>query len=264
MMTIDGPLGALSWEPNIKGGLYVLIAVAVLCGSAQLLLSTNVGSRLGFQLAAAGLFGFFVLIGSVWWVYGIGPKGRAPTWKPQTTVTGDPAQLSAGSLAGFPEGWRELDLADKKVADAQPVVDGVLVPEDGDGLFGESSDYEVVAAYGKGGEAYGPLGLDFRPLNLFHKPTYLTIRVQATTAAEPAEGGEAEPVEGTAPAKPEVDPAAQPVSVVLLRDLGSLRLNTGIATVASALIFGLFVYQLHTRDKEAMAKAAAGRSVTSA
>ena len=39
----------------------------------------------------------------------------------------------------------------------------------------------------------------------------------------------------------------------MVRDLGSLRLNPGVFTVASGLLFGLLIYQLHTRDKEYMA-----------
>lgn len=260
-------LAALSWDPNIKGGLYVVIAFVVLCGSPYLLLATNSGARLGFLLAGAGLFGFMLIIGVVWWVYGIGPKGRTPTWKPQTTVTGEPAQVTAGPLAAFPEGWHKLELTDKKVADAQPVIDGVLTGgEEGGGLFEASSEYEVVGAYGKGGESYGPLGLDFRPFNLFHKANYLTIQVAPVAEEDHAAEGEAPPAPpedqaaegGASPSEPAHN--VQPVSVVLLRDLGSLRLNPAIATIASALIFGLFVNQLHVRDKEAMAKAAAAGS----
>ena len=57
---------ALTWNPQVRGGLYVLIAVVVLCGSGTLILSTNLGGRMGFQVSAAGLMGFMVLIGLVW------------------------------------------------------------------------------------------------------------------------------------------------------------------------------------------------------
>ena len=61
-------------------------------------------------------------------------------------------------------------------------------------------------------------------------------------------------VPGAAPPRPRVDPNATPAAVVMVRDLGSLRLNPAVFTIASALLFGLLVYQLHTRDKELMAK----------
>lgn len=241
-------LAALSWDPTVKGGLYVLLAFVILCGSAYLLLSMNVGSRLGFQLAAAGLFGFMTIIGAVWWVYGIGPQGPAPAWEPRFTVSGDLARTQSETLAGFPRDWKKLELADPMVADAQAVVDGELTAEDG-GLFESAGDYLPVAAYEKGGDTYSVLPfLNFRPFNLWHKPHYLVVQVQPVREQEAAPGAP--------PPRPEVDPAQAPVAVGMIRNLGALRRNPAIATISSLLIFGLLVYQLHTRDKEAMAKRA--------
>lgn len=244
---MDTLLLALSWNPQVRGGLYVLIAVLVLCGSGTLILGTNLGGRLGFQASAAGLMGFLVVIGAVWWVYGIGPQGEAPTWVPRFVVQGDLGQAGGDTLADFPRGWEELELTDPAVADAIPVADGQLT-EGGETepLFDSPADYLPVAALEKGGETYGPFGiLNFRPLNLFHKPHYLIIQVQEVV--------EQEVVPGAAPPRPMVDEAATPAAVVMIRDLGSLRLNPAVFTIASALLFGLLIYQLHTRDKELMA-----------
>ena len=233
---------ALTWNPQVRGGLYVLIAVVVLCGSGTLILSTNLGGRMGFQVSAAGLMGFMVLIGSVWWVYGIGPQGKAPTWVPRFEVQGDLGQVGGDILEDFPRGWEELELTDPAVADALPISDAELTA----GFFESPADYLPVAALEKGGETYGPFGiLNFRPLNLWHKPHYLIIQVQAVE--------EQVAVPGAAPPRPRVDPNATPVAVVMVRDLGSLRLNPAVFTIASGLLFGLLVYQLHTRDKELMA-----------
>ncbi len=234
---------ALSWNPQVRGGLYVLIAVVILCGSGVLILGTNLGGRLGFQAAAAGLTGFFVIIGATWWVYGIGPQGKAPTWVPRFEIQGDLGQTESEILEGFPRSWEELELSDPAVADALPVSDTALAES---GMFESSADYLPITALEKGGETYGPFGIfNFRPLNLFHKTHYLIIQVQAV---EPQEA-----IPGAAPPRPRVDPNAPPVSVVMVRDLGSLRLNPAVFTIASALLFGLLVYQLHTRDKELMA-----------
>ncbi|MDQ6728209.1 MAG: hypothetical protein M3066_18920 [Actinomycetota bacterium] len=243
---------ALSWDPQVRGGLYVLIAVVVLCGSCFLLLSTNMGGRLGFQLAAAGLTGLFVIMGSIWWIYGIGPKGVSPTWQPQTIVPGDLGQGGTGPVAGFPKGWTKLDLASPELADALPVAETAFTTGSGGtaGVYKSSSDFLPSAAYNKGGETHGPFGiLNFRPLNLFHKAHYLIVQVQAVqkVAAVP----------GAAPPKPVIDPTAPTTAVVLVRNLGSQRLNPAVFTVASALFFGLLIFQLHTRDKELMAKRAA-------
>ncbi len=234
---------ALSWNPQVRGGLYVLIAVIVLCGSGTLILGTNLGGRLGFQASAAGLMGFLVLMGIVWWVYGIGPQGKAPTWVPRFQVQGDLGQAGGEILEDFPRGWEELELTDPAVADALPVSDAELT---GGGAFESPADYLPVAALEKGGETYGPFGiLNFRPFNLWHKPHYLVIQVQAVE--------EQVAVPGAAPPRPRVDPNATPVAVVMVRDLGSLRLNPAVFTIACGLLFGLLVYQLHTRDKELMA-----------
>ena len=243
---------ALSWNPQVRGGLYVLIAVLVLCGSGFLILGTNMGGRLGFQAAAAGLMGFLVIIGAVWWVYGIGLVGKSPTWVPRFVVQGDLGQVGGDILAGFPRDWEELDLEDPEVADALPVADGRLTGgEEGDGLFQSSADYLPVAALEKGGETYGPFGiLNFRPFNLWHEPHYLIVQVQPVI--------EQEEIPGAAPPRPTVDPNAPRAAVIMVRDLGSLRLNPAMFTIASALLFGLLVYQLHTRDKELMALQAKG------
>ncbi len=247
---MDSVTLALSWNPQVRGGLYVLISVVILCGSGALILGTNLGGRLGFQAAAAGLTGFFVVIGATWWVYGIGPHGKAPTWVPRFQVSGEIGQVESEILEGFPRGWEELEMDDPAVADALPVSDAELTGgAEGRGIFQSSADYLPVAALEKGGETYGPFGVfNFRPLNLFHKPHYLIIQVQAV---EPQEA-----IPGAAPPRPRVDPNATPVAVVMVRDLGSLRLNPAVFTIASAMLFGLLVYQLHTRDKELMAQRA--------
>lgn len=85
-------LASLTWDPGFKGILTVVVAVAVLCGSIFVILSTNSGTRLGFQLALAGLFGWLFVMGIIWSVYGIGYKGPAPSWKVVDTVRGAPSQ----------------------------------------------------------------------------------------------------------------------------------------------------------------------------
>ncbi len=54
------------WNPTIIGVLTVLCAVGLFCGSTYLLLGTNLGARLGFLVAAAGLTGFLVLLTTLW------------------------------------------------------------------------------------------------------------------------------------------------------------------------------------------------------
>lgn len=238
--------GALAWNPQIRGALYVVIAVVVLPGSVFLLLSTNMGSRLGFLLAFAGFSGWMFTLGAVWWVYGSGPVGRSPTWKAKEVVVGDVAQGSRISAADkFPQGWKKLDIADPEVADAQAVADTLIVGPKAQ--FKTSSDFLPVTAAETGGEKYGPFHLlNVRPLNVFHEAHYLVIQVQK--AVKPPA------VAGQPPPKAVVDPQAPIVSVIVIRDLGALRENPAVVCVCFGLLFVITIYSLHTRDKEAMAQ----------
>ena len=46
-------LAAVSWDPQLRGALILLIGIVILPGSVLLLLSTNLGMRLGILMAAA-------------------------------------------------------------------------------------------------------------------------------------------------------------------------------------------------------------------
>ena len=78
---------AISWEPEIRGVIVVLIGVVTLMGSVYLILGTNVGARLGLLIALAGLFGWMATMGAIWWTYGIGLKGREAPWKPAAPIS---------------------------------------------------------------------------------------------------------------------------------------------------------------------------------
>ncbi|NLD75234.1 MAG: hypothetical protein GX643_01070 [Acidimicrobiales bacterium] len=84
-------LAALSWDPGFRGLLSVLVGVVVLYGSVALIMGTNSGARLGFQLALTGLAGWFFVMGFIWAIYGIGYLGPAPHWKVSDVIVGDPA-----------------------------------------------------------------------------------------------------------------------------------------------------------------------------
>ena len=77
----------------------MLIAVGVLMGSVYLILLTNLGSRLGLLVALAALFGWMTILGSMWFVYGIGLKGEDPTWEPVEVIVGDVGDRELGDRA---------------------------------------------------------------------------------------------------------------------------------------------------------------------
>ena len=60
---------AVSWEPEIRGWIIVIIRVVVLMGSTYLILGTNLGARLGFLVALTGLAGWMMSMAIVWAIY---------------------------------------------------------------------------------------------------------------------------------------------------------------------------------------------------
>ena len=62
------------------------------------------------------------------------------------------------------------------------------------------------------------------------------------------------PLPGEAPARPVADPDEPVVSVVMMRDLGNLRLRPALVTIGSLLVFLALCHWLHVRDKEVMAR----------
>ena len=74
-------LAGLAWDPEVRGFLAVLAGTITWMGSVWLLVSTNSGPRLGTLLSLAGFFAWMAIMGSIWWIYGIGWVGDAPTWQ---------------------------------------------------------------------------------------------------------------------------------------------------------------------------------------
>src|SRR6476469_2255208 len=74
-------------------------------GSTYLLLSTNIGARLGFQVAFAGFTGIMVMMSLLWLTTQTplnSPKGRTPLWKPVTCPADNKTCALVPSLADAP------------------------------------------------------------------------------------------------------------------------------------------------------------------
>lgn len=95
-------IAGLAWDPEIRGFMAVFAGTVVLLGSVWLLLVTNTGTRLGSLLALTGLFGWMVIMAAVWWLYGIGWIGDAPTWQLREINIGDLGQASLDAAAELP------------------------------------------------------------------------------------------------------------------------------------------------------------------
>jgi hypothetical protein len=66
-------------------------------------------------------------------------------------------------------------------------------------------------------------------------------------------------VAGEAPPTPKADPNAPTINVVMVRNLGDLRLPAGLVTLGSGLMLGVIAYALHRRDKLAYEHIAAAK-----
>ncbi|MEY2469348.1 MAG: hypothetical protein QOF21_2046 [Actinomycetota bacterium] len=289
-------LGALSWDPQVRGLLIFITAVAILPGSIYLLLATNLGARIGFLIAVAGLSGWLMLLSLTWAFYGQGIKGRDPSWKVQEVVhSSRQTDLSSGvttSLRDFPADWKKLPASGSSVlADAQAAADAFITksgrkPKMGHegpiikdptpaqlrfpAEFSESSDYVLVGGYEKGGDnclgpkasctAVLPKKILFWKVNhkffFRHSPHYVAVAVAPVLAQPTPEGG--------TPPKPVPDPSKPVTTVLVLRDLGSTRFPQVMTVISSGLVFAIVCHALHRRDKQIMAARAPGTTPATA
>ncbi len=82
-------LANFEYSVFIRGILFPSIMFIILCGSSYAIMATNMGNRLGFLVAAAGLAGWMFLMAVVWMMYGIGLRGKDPTWRVADVITGN-------------------------------------------------------------------------------------------------------------------------------------------------------------------------------
>jgi len=295
-MHLDFLLGALSWDPQVRGLLIFIAAMAILPGSIYLLLATNLGARIGFLIAVAGLSGWMMLLAITWALYGQGIKGRDPSWKVQEVVhSSAQTDLSNGvapSLRSFPDGWKKMPPTGSSVlADAQAAVDAFVTksgrkPKMGHegpiikeptaaqlrfpAEFSESADYVLVGGYEKGGDnCLGPKAscttvlpekILFWKINhkffFRHSPHYVAVTVAPVLAQPTPEGG--------TPPKPVPDPSKPVTTVLVLRDLGSVRVPQVMTVLSSGIVFAVVCHALHRRDKRIMALRPAGETPATA
>lgn len=241
----------LAWDPTIRGLIVVAFAVVVLPGSIYLLLGTNLGTRLGFLVAAAGAFGWMTIMFTIWAMYGIGYIGRAPAWEVTEAVTSDSKDdTTAAHLSGARDltSWKELAPDDPARGEAQAAASAAIAGESAVLPMGFESDqdYVVVDAWEKGGKKKTFLnGVLPGP----HPPHYAVIQVERKKEVEVAFG--------ETPPKAEADPTQPVISVVLERDLGNKRLPPALLAIGSLIIFGITCNVLHRRDKVVTAARAA-------
>lgn len=267
--TLIGFIDGIGFDPFLRGFLSVLVGVVVLMGSVYLLLATNSGFRTGFMIAATGLMGWMFIMGIVWWIYGIGWRGEQPSWEIEE-VRSNMGESALVEVRELDAAFFDIDFADTNAedlaehletvesdwalmptaarGDAQAVADAALVEE---GFFTTTGEYLPLEA-----GAFEVGGKPKRDSNsmvdrvqskirntvfIRHPVHYAVVQVQAVVPQE------TEP--GQAPPTPIIDEDAPVYSVVMVRNLGSLRFVPAMVTIASGLIFFVLAFLLHGRDK---------------
>jgi len=244
----------------------------VLIGGTYLIVGTNLGARLGFMVVMAALAGWMMSMSGIWWVYGIGLKGNEPSWKPNDPITiirdanfmddaevvESPIQVDGMSSTEsseavserlIEEGWKKLDEADPRRAQAISSADEILQIEAEE--F-EAGEYVAVDVFDRGGDRYPKINESLDFVAFWHKPRYAIVEIA------PVVPQRAEP--GRAPARPVIDESQSREYVVMIRDLGNKRQPAMFITLGSGVIFGLFCVLLHRRDRIV----AANRQLTAA
>ena len=266
---------AINWEPQLRGYTVVLIAIVVLIGGTYLIVGTNLGARLGFLVILGGLFGWLAAMGTIWWTYGIGLKGREPSWKeaaPATIIRDGELLQSVGILeqplklvdsptknadvvaaALISEGWVKLDESDPQRGQAVAASDEILINEAKEFSAGE---FVSVAVFDRGGERWPKLNdaLDFFAFR--HEPRYALVEVA------PVVPQRVEP--GRAPARPKIDDTQERRYVHMVRDLGNKRQPAMLITIGSLIIFVILCWLLHRRDLILRANLARARELEKA
>ena len=260
MTSVLSSVLAIGWEPELRGLLIVVIAVASLNGTVYLVMATNLGARLGFLVALTGLAGWMALMGVIWLIYGIGLKGPEPFWAevPGRTVLQDSASLVQAQVLEQPVtisddmspreeadvvasafeggGWTEIDPSSPQFGQAGAAA-GTFLEEAGAFAAGQ---FEIVRIFDIGGERYPKIGESIDFLAFLHKPHYVVVEVAAVEATR-SEPGRASP-------SPEIDETRQRQYVYMGRDLGARRQPAAVLTIGSSIIFLTLCWMLHRRD----------------
>lgn len=250
LLLAEGVTGNL-WNPTIIGVLTVMCAVGLFCGSTYLLLGTNLGGRLGFLVAAAGLSGFLVLLTTLWLTTpgsATGnsdldpPHGNSASWKMVEVVSSlDQSKIPAvrelpikGS-AGTPDLVTQVKPAiDAALVTATPVAGTTPTPQPLATLgISSSTDYLLVFPSSQSFQ-YKDKTENF----FWHRHRYAAMelclaRKDATNTLVNGPNG------------PVCDPLKPTHFAILSYDYGSVRKPVVFYWLFSLLFFGLSVLGLH-------------------
>jgi hypothetical protein len=258
LLAEGGPVGL--WNPTIIGILTVVCAVGLFCGSTYLLLGTNLGARLGFLVAAAGLTGFLVLLTTLWLTTpgsATGnsdldpPHGDSASWRVVEVVPSVAdskieavRNLPTKGIAGTPLLVTQVKPAiDAALVTAAPVA-GQEPPEQPFANLGITGSTDYLLSFpGSGSYQY----IDKTQNFFWHRHRYAAVEL---CLARLDENGS--PVNG--PNGPVCDPLKPTHWAILSYDYGSVRKPVVFYWLFSLLFFGLSLLGLHWWEKDERAR----------
>jgi hypothetical protein len=259
-MTLALVLGAAKtlWDPTIIGILAPLSGVFLFCGSCYLLLSTNLGARLGFLVAATALTGFMVLLSTLWLTTSTpleSPKGRTAAWKVKEVVQ-NPSDSKIAAVRNLAANAKAADTTDATTV--RSFLDSAfvrVVP-----AFGVKPPNQPFARVDQGAQyltdnptqhltTYITGGRD--SWYFLHTPEYAVVNFCMTLDQTVPFGDK--------PPTPVCDPAQPKQVAVLQYDFGSIRLPPVCYLFGSIVLFILSLLGLHwyEMDERERAKQAA-------
>lgn len=242
----EGPANPNLWNPTILGVLVVLSAIGLFCGSAYLLLATNLGARLGFLVAFASLTGFMVLLSTLWWVSGNSgidpPHGHSPAWK-VVEVVKEPSQSKIPDVRDALTKGTAADTTE--LANLRPAMDAALVRtapvENEEPIAQPLARFDASLDYLTEFKGYEAAVIGGGTKNLFwHNARYAVVQFCPTALNTPA--GEV----------PNCDPLQDAQFAILSFDFGSLRQPVIFQFwFPSVLLFGMSLLGLHWYELDA-------------
>jgi hypothetical protein len=248
------------WNPTAIGVLTVLCAVGLFCGSTYLLLGTNLGARLGFLVAAAGLSGFLVLLTTLWLTTpgsATGnsdldpPHGNSASWK-MVELVASPAdskipavrELPQKGKPGTPELINQVKPAiDSAIVGAPPVA-GQPAPAQPFATLNISASTNYLLTFPASKSYYY---IDKTQNFFWHRHRYAAVEI--CLARLDATGS---PVSG--PKGPVCDPLKPTHFAVLSYDYGSVRKPVVFYWMFSLIFFGLSLLGLHWWEQDERAR----------
>jgi hypothetical protein len=247
LLAAEGPKDANIWNPTIIGVLTVLSAIGLFCGSTYLLLATNLGARLGFLLAAAGLSAFMVLLTTLWWSSGSSgidpPHGRSPQWVVVDTAA-SPADSKIKAVQNI--ATKGTPITSDQLTNLKPAIDSAIVPAasvNGEtpparpfASLGYSSTTDYIADF-PGFQSF-LVGGGTKNI-IFHNHQYAAVQICSAKANS---------------TPPVCDPLAPVHYVILSRDLGTLRQPTIAYWFVSVALFLLSLLGLHWYEQDQRAR----------